>query len=273
MKFLIIFLFIIFSFFADLAPASAQGAKYEFNTIVLDAGHGGKDIGTPHYLLSKDEKDIALDIVLKLGKILKDSMPKLNVIYTRKTDEFIDLKVRHEIANKAKADLFISVHVNATAWHREGRHRVRRTDATGTETMVLGLHRNPQKSKAIEDYGDNFSEQTGLLDPNDPTTKIIVAQYTQAFLSRSIAFASLVEKNFVKRGRSSYGIRQMGLEVLAGSAMPGVLIETGFINNPNDERYLNSSEGQQQTALDIFHAIKSYKAELERKNHVSSTFN
>ena len=247
-------------------PAAAQQELQQFNTIVLDAGHGGKDIGAPHYLLSKDEKDIALGIVLKLGKILQDSMPELKVIYTRKTDVFIPLKERHEIANKAKADLFISVHVNATA----GTRRSRATDATGTETYVLGLHRNPQKSRAIENYGENFSEESGLLDPNDPTTQILVAQYTQTFLSQSIEFASLVEQNFEKQGRHSYGVRQMGLEVLAGSVMPGVLVETGFINNPSDEEYLNSDIGQQQVAMSIYKAIKAYKAEYVNKKRLTT---
>lgn len=271
---------------SNFNKAIAQKGNQQLKTVVLDAGHGGKDIGTPHYLLSKDEKDIALDIVLKLGEILKDSMPDLKVLYTRKTDVFIPLQERHEIANKANADLFISVHVNATAGTRtrvaagyhyvgKGKHRRRvrsyktvvnrATDAKGTETYVLGLHRNPQKSKAIEDYGDNVTEEPGQLDENDPTTQILVAQYTQTFLSRSIDFASLVQQNFEKEGRSSYGVKQKGLEVLAGSAMPGVLVETGFINNPDEERYLNSDIGQQQVAMAIYKAIKSYKAELNKK--------
>src|SRR5690606_38576585 len=120
----------------------------------------------------------------------------------------------------------------------------RATNAKGTETYVLGLHRNSQKSKAIESYGDNVTEEPGLLDENDPATQILVAQYTQAFLSRSINFADKVQQNFVQQGRGSYGVKQMGLEVLAGSAMPGALIEIGFINNIEEEAYLNSEAGQ-----------------------------
>lgn len=271
---------------SDIPCAIAQKANQQLNTVVLDAGHGGKDTGTPHFRLSKDEKDIALDIVLKLGKILNDSMPNLKVVYTRKTDIFVPLQERHEIANKANADLFIAVHVNSTPPKKyrtddgyryvgRGRHRhrvrryktevVRETDAHGTETLVLGLHRDPQKSKAIQNYGDNFTEEPGILNENDPTTQILIAQYTQTFLSRSIDFASLVQQNFTKEGRFSYGVKQRGLEVLAGSAMPAVLIETGFINNPEDEIYLNSESGQQQIALAIYHAIRAYKAELEGK--------
>src|SRR5690606_38131327 len=106
----------------------------------------------------------------------------------------------------------------------------------GTETYVLGLHRNSQKGRAIEEYGDQVTEEPGMLDPEDPTTQILVAQYTQAFLSRSILFADKVEQNFVKAGRKSFGVKQKGLEVLAGSVMPGVLVELGFINNAHDEK-------------------------------------
>lgn len=286
-----IFSIIVLFLFIDFCPVHAQNTPHALKRIVLDAGHGGSDIGTPHYRLSKDEKDIALDIVLKLGQVLKDSMPDLQVIYTRNTDVFIPLQQRHEIANKANADLFISIHVNSTAgtrtqvangYHYVGRGKHRRrvksyktivnrsTDAHGTETYVLGLHRNPQKSKAIENYSETVTDEPGMLDENDPTTQILVAQYTQTFLSRSIDFASLVQQNFEKQGRSGYGVKQKGLEVLAGSAMPGVLIETGFINNADDESYLNSSVGQQQIAMAIFHAIKSYKEEMGRKAKVTT---
>lgn len=256
----LVFLGIGILFLFSIVPqnSDAQTVK-RLNTIVLDAGHGGKDIGTPHFKLDKDEKDITLDVVLKLGQILKDSMPNLRVIYTRTSDTYPELKERHKIANNAKADLFISIHVNATAY----RHGRRETDAHGTETFVLGLHRTPQKSRAIEDYGENFTEQSGLLDVNDPATQIIVAQYTQSFLSRSIDFADQVQQNFVKQGRFSYGVKQMGLEVLAGSAMPGALIEIGFINNVNDEQYLNSDYGQTQVAMAVYKAIKAYKKDLE----------
>jgi N-acetylmuramoyl-L-alanine amidase len=278
------FFFLILFCTAFVPESRAQSSK-QLSKIVLDAGHGGSDIGAPKYKLSKNEKDITLDVVLRLGKMLQDSMPDLKVIYTRTTDIYPKLQERHEIANKANADLFISIHVNSTAGRKvrvaSGHHYVgkgkkrrrvtsyrtivhRETEAQGTETYVLGLHRNSQKGKAIEDYGDNVTEEPGLLDENDPTTQIIVAQYTQAFLSKSINFASKVQDNFEKQARNSYGVKQKGLEVLAGSAMPGVLIEIGFINNPDDELYLNSESGQTQVALAIYRAIKSYKEDLNR---------
>ncbi len=254
--------------------------------VVLDAGHGGRDAGTPAFRMNKHEKDIALDIVLKLGKLINDSLKGVGVVYTRTTDVYPELKERHAIANNAKGDLFISVHVNATAGTKTrvangftyvGKGKKRRkvqqyktivnreTQATGTETYVLGLHRNSQKEKAIADFGDQISEEAGLLDESDPMTQIIVAQYSQAFLSKSLSFAGKVEANFSTSGRKSAGVKQKGLEVLAGSAMPGVLIEVGFMNNPNDEAYINSEKGQNEIVRAIFEAIKAYKLEMERK--------
>lgn len=274
-----LFCFLFFTPFLN-----AQTSK-GLNKIVLDAGHGGSDSGAPKFKHDKNEKDINLDIVLKLGKMIKDSLPSLQVIYTRTTDFYPSLKDRHKVANEANADLFISIHVNATAgtstkvasgykWVGKGKSRRkvttyrtvvnRSTKAAGTETYVLGLHRNSQKSKAIEIYGDNVTEEPGLLDENDPATQILVAQYTQAFLSRSIHFADKVEKNFVSQGRNSYGVKQKGLEVLAGSAMPGVLIEVGFINSDIDEPYLNSDAGQNEVVTAIFQAIKSYKNDVDK---------
>lgn len=236
--------------------------------VVIDAGHGGSDIGAPKFKLDKHEKHLTLDISLLVGRMIKEKMKDVELIYTRENDINVDLKERHAIANKANADLFISIHVNAAAPKRRrvnGRTIVdRETNASGTETFVLGLHRVGQKSKAFEEYGEQIVEEPGLLDPNDPMTQIIVSQYTQAFLSRSIVIADKVEQNFIKQGRLSRGVKQLGLEVLAGSAMPGILIEIGFINNIEDEIYMNSKEGQQEIATAIFNAIVAYKKELEK---------
>ncbi len=265
---------ILFSLFfvSNITTNAQKKSAQSLKKVVLDAGHGGKDAGAAAYKLGKHEKDINLDVVLKLGQILKDSLPNLQVVYTRTTDDFVELKQRHRIANDANADLFISIHVNATAVKRRrvksgNRYRTvidRSTKAQGTETYVLGLHRNNQKSRAIEEYGDQIAEEPGLLDPTDPTSQILVAQYTQAFLSRSINFADKVQQNFVKVGRNSFGVKQMGLEVLAGSAMPGALVELGFINNVEEEQYLNSEKGQNELAMSIFKAIKAYKIDLEK---------
>lgn len=259
----------------------ANGKK--ISKIVLDAGHGGHDIGARGQI--SYEKNLALAVTLRLGKILNDSIKSLQVVYTRTTDVFPTLVDRHEVANQSKADLFVSIHVNSTAGTtqriqtgtktvKKGKKKTkvpvyrtihhRETSTTGTETYVLGLHRNSQKEEAIGEYGENVTEEPGLLNVNDPQTDIIIAQYSQAFLSRSVTLGSKIQDAFANQGRRNLGVKQKGLEVLAGSAMPGVLVEIGFINNPSEEAYLNSEDGQQEVAMAIYRGIKSYKMEMER---------
>lgn len=272
----------ILSFFIVLL-SSPTFAQNKLSKIVIDAGHGGKDPGARGAY--SQEKDLTLAVALKLGKIITDSLPDLKVIYTRTYDYYPSLKDRHEIANQAKADLFISIHINSTAARKEvirtgykyvgkGKKKKkvptyktiyhRETSTQGTETYVLGLHRNAQKEQAIEDNSENMvGEESGLLDENDPTTAIIVTQYSQRFLSRSVSLASKIQEQFGIAGRVNFGVKQKGLEVLAGSAMPGVLTELGFINNPTEEAYLNSEYGQQQMAMSLYKAIKAYKNERE----------
>ena len=260
---------------------SAKGKT--ISKIVIDAGHGGKDIGAQG-AFSK-EKDITLAVTLKLGKIFADSMKSVQVIYTRTTDSYPTLQDRHEMANQANADLFLAIHVNSTPFTytrvQEGYKTVKRhhktvrqpiyrqvkhheTKRSGVETYVLGLRRNGQKESAIGEYGDNVSGESGLLNENDPQTAIIIAQYSQAFLKRSISLGGKIQEQFGKQGRPDLGVKQMDLEVLAGSAMPGVLIEIGFITNVEEETYLNSEKGQQEVAMAIFKGIKAYKADLEK---------
>lgn len=261
---------------------TANGKK--ITKIVLDAGHGGHDIGARGQFSM--EKNLTLDVVLRLGKIINDSMKGVQVIYTRTTDDYPQLAERHEIANKANADVFISVHVNSTADRierqltgyrmvKKGKKRMKQPvyrvvrhhenyTATGTETYVLGLHRNSQKENAIGEYSEAVTEEPGMLNENDPATAIIIAQYSQAFLSRSVSLGTKIQQEFANQGRDDKGVKQKGLEVLAGSAMPGVLVEIGFINNPNEETYLNSDKGQMDVAMAIYRGIKAYKMEVER---------
>ena len=259
----------------------ASGKK--ISKIVLDAGHGGNEPGARGAF--SNEKDITLAVVLKLGKLLNDSMKDVYVIYTRTNDSYPSLVERHEVANKANGDLFLSVHVNSTPYTytrvlegykmvKKGKKKVKQpiyrkirhheTKANGVETWVMGIHRNSQKEEAIGEYGDNISEEPGLLNENDPMTAIIIHQYAQAFLSRSVAFATKIQQSFGAQGRHNLGVKQKGLEVLAGSAMPGCLVEIGFITNADEETYLNSEQGQWEVALAIYKGIKSYKAEVEK---------
>jgi N-acetylmuramoyl-L-alanine amidase len=258
----------------------ANGKK--ISKIVIDAGHGGHD-GGAHGQYSQ-EKNLTLAIALRVGRIMSDSMKDVQVIYTRTSDIYPTLVERHEIANRAKADLFISIHINSTADRIERiaagtrtvgkgkrkKHitvyktiRHHETATRGTETYVLGLHRNSQKEEAIGEYGDSVTEETGILNENDPQTAIIVAQYSQAFLSRSVSLGSKIQAEFAAQNRSDFGVKQKGLEVLAGSAMPGVLVECGFINNAQEEAYMNSEEGQNEIAMAIYRGIKNYKFEVE----------
>ncbi len=266
-----------------LLPGFGFAQKRRITTIVLDAGHGGKDPGARGFF--SNEKDLTLGIVMRLGKMIEDSLRGVKVVYTRTTDIYPSLPERHQIANRADADLFISVHINATAGRTErvqaGTHTVgkgrrrhtvpvyrtihhKATETSGTETYVLGLHRSDQKAGAIGEYSDNVTEEPGIMDPNDPQTAIIIAQYTEAFLGRSVSLGTKIENAFMGGGRRSFGVKQKGLEVLAGSAMPGVLVECGFINNPTEEAYMASEVGQQEIAHAILRGIREYKAETER---------
>jgi N-acetylmuramoyl-L-alanine amidase len=229
--------------------------------VVIDAGHGGRDPGC-HGQYSY-EKDIALDVSKQLGNLLKQNMSELRVLYTREFDWYPELKERHKIANDAKADLFISIHINSSP--------SRVTTANGTETYVLGLHRNDQKEGAIGEYAENFSQEGGLLNPQDPMTQILIAQYSQTFLASSILLGTFIEDEFQSQGRKSMGVKQKGLEVLAGSAMPAVLVELGFLNNPSEEAMLNSPQGKLNCANAIYKAIVRYRKEVEKGTAIQST--
>lgn len=251
--------FVVGSFYLVAEPSATPASK-KIRKIVIDAGHGGKDPGC-HGQYSY-EKNIALDVSLKLGNILKQQMRGVQIMYTRESDWYPPLKKRHQMANDAKADLFISIHVNSSP------RRV--TTANGTETFVLGLHRTDQKEGAIGEYAGNFVSDNGLLDTKDPLNQILIAQYSQTFLASSILLGTYIENEFKNQGRRSAGVKQKGLEVLAGTAMPAVLVELGFLNNPSEEAMLNSELGKNKCANALFYAIKKYKAEVEKGNNSSN---
>ena len=274
---------LVFLLLFCLSPAILFANGKKGRKIVLDAGHGGKDIGARGKIST--EKELTLDVVLLLGKMIRENLPDVDVIYTRTTDTYPSLVERHEIANQNGGDLFISVHVNSTAGRtqrikvgtktvKRGKKRVkvpvyktihhRETTTTGTETYVLGLHRNSEKENAIGEYNDNVTDEAGMLNMNDPQTAIIIAQYSQAYLSRSVTLGNKIQQAFLNQGRRDLGVKQKGLEVLAGSAMPGVLVEIGFINNPDEEEYLNTQQGQKEVANAILKGIMAYKADAEK---------
>jgi N-acetylmuramoyl-L-alanine amidase len=274
---------LVFLLLLSTSPYITFAAGKKIKKIVLDAGHGGQDIGARGQF--SQEKELTLAVSLRVGKMIKDSMKDVQVIFTRTTDIYPTLPERHEIANRAAADVFLSIHVNSTADKitrvpagtrtvKKGKKKVTQQvyktirshigSASGTETYVLGLHRNSQKENAIGEYGETISDEPGLLNENDPQTAIVVAQYSQAFLGKSVSLGTYIQEQFGAQGRPNLGVKQKGLEVLAGSVMPGVLVEIGFINNPTEEAYLNSEKGQYEVAWAIYKGIKAYKAEVER---------
>lgn len=252
--------FIIVLTFNSFQTSHAQGGNGKF-IVVLDAGHGGKDPGKDTSNKNKkgiQEKEIALNIVLGVGEILEKN-PDIKVVYTRKTDVFIDLFKRGKIANDANADLFVSVHCNA-----------HNTQASGSETYVLGIHKNNtnfEVAKAENEViflEDNHKENYEGFDPNSPESFIGLSLMQEEYLDQSIKLASLIQGSFTKKlKRKNRGVKQAGFIVLHQTVMPSVLVETGFVTNTSEGKYLNSKKGQSELAKSISDAILLYKKELD----------
>lgn len=245
-----------------LATAIPAVSQYQIHRVVIDAGHGGKDPGA----LGKNsrEKDIALSIALKTGDYIKKNHPDVEVIYTRKTDVFVELYKRAKIANDSKANLFISIHCNAS----------KSTSASGTETFVMGLHKSDAQLEVakLENAAilneENFADMYEGFNPNQDEDYITLTMFQDAFLEQSTMLADEIQRQFRERvKRKDRGVFQAGFLVLYKTTMPGVLVETGFITNPDDERFLMSSDGQTYIASAIYRAFKYYKEEMERKDN------
>lgn len=249
-----------------LVPALlfSQQNKEEFfgqlNTVVIDAGHGGDDPGC--HGASAHEKDIALSIALKLGGYLEEKYEDLKVVYTRKTDVFIELDERAKIANRNNADLFICIHANSAS-----------PSAFGTETFVMGNAKTEsnlkaaQRENAVIMLEDNYEERYENFDPNSPESYIAMTIMQSAYQGQSIHFAEMVQQQFRERvGRKDRGVKMAPFLVLHQTTMPSVLIETGFLTNPTEEKFLNSEIGQDYMASAIFRAFRDYKLEMEEKS-------
>lgn len=258
-RFLLIF-GVLFYFVLLGLPALAQ-LKNKINSVVIDAGHGGKDPGA---LGSQSrEKDIVLKVALKTGKIIQDSMPDIKVVYTRKTDEFIELHKRAHIANESGADVFISIHCNST----------KSAQAYGVETFVMGLHKSKDNldvaktENAAIYYEDDYKQQYEGFDPNTDEDYILLSMFQSANIDQGINLASKVQSQLVTPNkRLDRGVKQAGFWVLYKTTMPGILIELGFLSNPNEEKYLISDKGQSEMAFAIFNALKEFKLEFEESN-------
>jgi N-acetylmuramoyl-L-alanine amidase len=259
-KFIFLFIFFFLTNIVWTKEISHED-DYKIHTVIIDPGHGGKDSGA----LGKTskEKDIVLEIGLKLGKYIEDNLPDVKVIYTRKTDEFIPLYRRAEIANENKADLFISIHANSNP----------NIEPSGTSSHVLGLHRANEnfevakRENSVIFFEDDYSSRYENFDPNSPESYIAFSLMQFVYLDQSINFADMVQAQLRERAkRKDRGVVQQGLLVLAQTSMPGVLIETGFISNPTEEQFLSSDEGQDYIASAIFRAFRDYKIDIESKN-------
>ena len=230
----------LFINYLDAQNAETKGLK----TVVIDAGHGGKDPGT---VVGKiREKDVVLDIALKLGKAIKEKLPDIKVIYTRKSDTFIPLFERSVIANKNNADLFISIHANFCST----------PSIKGTETYVLGLHRTEdnlnlaKKENSVILLEKDYSTRYEGFNPNLSESYIMFELVQNANLDQSVEFAGLLQDTFRKHAqRASRDVRQAGFLVLRETIMPSVLIETGYLSNPAEAGYLMSDSGRKTIAL------------------------
>ncbi len=250
------------------AQQAVTDNSYKVKTVVIDAGHGGKDPGAVSNGIR--EKDIALKIALKTGDYIQDNFPDVNVIYTRKDDRFIELHNRAKTANNANADLFISIHCNAN----------RSSSPYGTETYVMGLHKSQanlevaKKENAAILLEDDYQQVYEGYDPNLPENTIIFSLFQNAYLNQSLSMATMVEDQFRERvKRHDRGVKQAGFLVLYRTTMPGVLIETGFLTNPSERKFLNSDKGQTYIASAIYRAFKNYKElQEEQNNRVSDSF-
>lgn len=253
--FLFIFLF-LFSF---------SGAQKKF-TIVLDAGHGGSDHGANRNygdLGTVREKDVTLSIVLRLGRMLEKNKD-FKVIYTRKFDEYPSLSERTTLANRSKADIFVSIHCNAST----------KTSPYGTETFVQGPDQNKtnlEVAKAENDViflDEKDRQMFAGYDPKSPESLIALKIQQSKYLESSLLFGSFVEGNFVQKDkRFSRGVKQQNLHVLRLNAMPSVLIETGFVSNYEDAAYLSSDKGQNEIAESIYESLLTYKKAVDRNNY------
>ena len=250
---------LVLFFLMPLACLSQKGEKIQ--TIVIDAGHGGKDPGA----LGKNvhEADVNLAVALKLGDYIKENMRDVKVIYTRDKDKFVELNERASIANRNDADLFISIHCNSTAGT---------TTAHGVETFVMGESKNEANLNVAKTENaaillEDNTEAYDNFDPNSTEAYILFSLSQSLYQNQSLQVADKVQRQLVERvGRHDRGVQQAGFLVLWKTTMPSILVELGFINNVNEEKFLSSEQGQTKLALALYRAFEEYKLAYEADN-------
>lgn len=235
-------------------------AREKTFTVVIDAGHGGKDPGARGANIN--EKVINLAVALKLGRLIENNAEDVRVIYTRKTDRFIELDERANIANRNKADLFISIHTNA----------VKRGSAVqGTETYTLGLARSEENLEVAMSENsailleDNYQQRYEGFDPNSSESYIIFEFMQNKHMEQSISLASEIQKSFGACKRVDRGVRQAGFLVLRKTSMPSVLVELGYISNRQEEQFMRTAAGQNKLAEALYDAFSKYKKNYDRR--------
>ena len=256
---------VLFTVAAAFNPRPFAAEEEGVNIIVIDPGHGGKDpgnLGTGRY---KDrEKDVSYDVSLLVKQYIEENLKGTKAILTRDDSQFIELYQRTVIANRANADLFISIHCNANDNH----------SAYGTESFVLGmgekdqrLNKTAQLENAARLLEDNWESNYEKLDASNPAAIIALRAYQDAFLEQSISIADEIQHQFEGRvKRRNRGVKQQPLAVLRGSTMPAVLVELGFLTNPGEEDFLQSTRGKELLASAIYRAIKEYKYKRESRD-------
>ncbi|MDF2158398.1 N-acetylmuramoyl-L-alanine amidase [Algoriphagus sp. CAU 1675] len=257
-KILLSLIFLIPFVFGGFIPNETMMPAFRMKKIVLDAGHGGKDPG--NLGSNSKEKDINLAVTLLVGKYIKENLPDVEVIYTRKDDSFPALKDRPQIANNNKADLFVSIHSNSAP----------SKSAYGTETFVMGMKYFDdnfdivKKENSVILLEDNYQEKYEGFDPTSPESYIMFNLMSKAYFQNSVSLADNIESQFKNRvGRNSRGVKQGPFYVLWTPSMPSVLIELGFLSNTNEEKFLMSKAGQEYMASAIYRSIRDYKNEIE----------
>lgn len=276
----ILLTFVILSFlsFTSFKPLQdgEQTSQKKIKIIVLDAGHGGHDSGAVGR--QSKEKDIALQVTLKLGKKIESELPGVKVIYTRTTDVYPKLYERPALANKHNADLFISIHCNSggatkrRVKNSRGRYvtqSVLNTTAKGTETLVLGYNRTGEQDVAIRENAsilmeDNYKDNYGGFDPKDPSSYFVFSLMKRKYREQSIRLAACMQDQFSASNRTDRGVKEQGLAVLATAGMPAVLTEIGFISNPEEEKFMMSAHGQEEIVKDLFNAVNTYRKNVEK---------
>lgn len=240
------------------ASKTKQPTGHTLKTVVIDAGHGGKDPGAIGKVLKLKEKDLVLDVCLRLGKMIKERFPDVKVLYTRDKDVFINLYDRAKLANNSNADLFISIHANAAE----------STAAFGTETWVLGLTKtDAQKAVADKENATIYLEDDGGAQYKDfdlsPDAIIVRSLMLGVYMQHSINLAGLIQKSLKGKGRNDRGVKQGPFIVLYTATVPAVLVELGFLSNPAEEKYMASDAGKNELTNSLFEAFVAYKSQID----------